>query len=336
MRTHYRHLLIAAALLLLNAATALGQRRTLYWVGGSGAWSDAAHWSLVERGPGGAGIPGASDDAVLRTQGEAVVEIEGNARCNSLRVDAREGFARFTGAPGNELRVHGDFVLNGSVHWAFDGTVRFSGDGQGREIDARAIPMRGQLRFDGSGSWSIVSDLQLTEGDITWREGTVHAAGALVRARTLCSEGRGAKRLMAGRSVIQLAHAPEQGVMDRVVEQQQAVITVGNEPIRSGLAIPPAGEDRDVAVCATGGGQTPFVATTSALTNYNGVNVSCRGACDATITVNVTGGVGPFTYSWLFGGPNTQTWAGACGGPQIVVVTDEGQGVSCGVPINVT
>ena len=124
--------------------------------------------------------------------------------------------------------------------------------------------------------------------------------------------------------------------MDRVVEQQQAVITVGNEPIRSGLAIPPAGEDRDVAVCATGGGQTPFVATTSALTNYNGVNVSCRGACDATITVNVTGGVGPFTYSWLFGGPNTQTWAGACGGPQIVVVTDEGQGVSCGVPINVT
>ena len=143
MRTHYRHLLIAAALLLLNAATALGQRRTLYWVGGSGAWSDAAHWSLVERGPGGAGIPGASDDAVLRTQGEAVVGTEGNARCNSLRVDAREGFARFTGAPGNELRVHGDFVLNGSVHWAFDGTVRFSGDGQGR----RGRAGRGRCRF---------------------------------------------------------------------------------------------------------------------------------------------------------------------------------------------
>ncbi|MBK7944913.1 MAG: SprB repeat-containing protein [Flavobacteriales bacterium] len=88
-------------------------------------------------------------------------------------------------------------------------------------------------------------------------------------------------------------------------------------------------------VCATGPGQTPFIATTSATTNFNGFNIRCRGECNATVTVNVTGGSGNFTYSWL-GGPGTATWTTACGGPQIVIVTDVRQGVSCGVTLNLS
>lgn len=336
MRTHHRHTFIAAALYLLTAATALGQRRTLHWVGGSGAWNDASHWSLQERGTGGAGVPTAKDDAVISGHGQAEVRIDGEARCANLRVEAVDGFARISAPTTSELRVHDGFKFRGNVHWDFGGTVRMTGKGEGRVIDARGIPMRGELRFDGDGSWSVVSDLHLTEGDITWRSGTVHAAGALVQARTLCSEGRGTKRLMPGSSVIRLERAPEAGVLERVMEPQQAVVIVGNSPVSQLNAIPPSGDERDVVVCATGGGQTPFIATTSATTSYNGFNISCRGLCDATITVNVTGGIGPFTYSWLFGGPNTQTWVGACGGPQLVVVTDVGQGVSCGVPLTVT
>ncbi|MBL7957839.1 MAG: SprB repeat-containing protein, partial [Flavobacteriales bacterium] len=331
--------ILAAALYLHSAIGALGQqseRRVLHWVGGNGAWSDAAHWSLSANEAGGAGVPGASDDAVISGSGEAEVVIDGTARCASLRVEGEHGFVRISAPSSAELRVHGAFELRGGVHWDFGGTVRMTGRGEGRVIDARGIPMRGQLRFDGEGSWSVVSDLRLTEGDITWRSGTVHAAGALMEARTLCSEGRGAKRLMPGSSVIRLERAPEAGVLESVVDPQQSVLVVGNEPVRLPAATPPGGDDRDVAVCGTGPGQTPFIATTSALTNYNGFNIRCRGECNATITVNVTGGSGNFTYSWLFGGPGTQTWAGACGGPQIVVVTDVTQGISCGVPLNVT
>ncbi len=339
MRIHALLPLTIAALILLPAAPAQAQAgtgRTLHWVGGNGSWSDAAHWSLMAGGAGGAGVPGATDDAVIAPAAETVVAVEGRARCRSLRLDGAAAFVRVDGGGRDALEVHGDWSMSGSVQWAFGGTVRLTGAGEGRVIDTRGIPLAGQLRFDGEGSWSLLSDLHLTEGDLTWRSGTVHAAGGLVQARTLCSEGRATQRLMAGRSVIRLARAPEAGVLERVVQAQEATLLVGAEPVRLPQAIPPGGEDRDVAVCATGAGQTPFIATTSATTNFNGFNVSCRGACDATITVSVTGGVGPFTYSWLFGGPATQTWTGACGGPQIVVVTDVGQGVSCGVPINVT
>ena len=133
-----------------------------------------------------------------------------------------------------------------------------------------------------------------------------------------------------------LNSAPDPIAMGNVVNAQSSVLAIGGEQRTWPSTGSGTVDALDVNVCATGAGQTPFIATTSALTSYNGFNIRCRGDCNATITVNVTGGSGNFTYSWLFGGPATQTWVGACGGPQIVVVTDWTQGVSCGVSWNVT
>lgn len=310
--------------------------RTLHWVGGAGTWSDAAHWSLSPAGIGGAGVPGNQDDVVIAPAGEVTIGLEGVARCRDLRVDGTTGFVRLIGSTRDELRVAGSWQLIGSVDWAFAGSVRLTGDRQGLVVDTRGIPLNGQVVFDGHGSWTLLSDLHLAQGDITLREGIVHAGGGMVHARNLCSEGRAPKRLVAGNSVIQLARAPENDVLARVVETQQAVLVIDGSPLQMPQGLASDGEERDVNVCATGPGQTPFVATTSATTNYNGFNIRCRGECNATVTVNVTGGSGTFTYSWLNGGPGTQTWTTACGGPQIVIVTDVVQGVSCGVTLNVT
>lgn len=336
MRTNALYALTIAALLSHTASAQHAGGRTLHWVGGSGHWSDAAHWSLQAEGTGGAAVPGVTDDAVITADAELTLMIDGSARCHDLQVDARAGFVRVQGDERAELRVLGDWRMQGSIHWDLQGRVRLMGDAAGLVVDTRGIPLSGQLTFDGAGSWTLMSDLLLREGDITFKEGTVHSAGGLLTARTLCSEGRASKRLMAGSGLVQLAQRPEPGVLERTVNAQDAILTVGGEPTDWPQRPAMERDARDVNVCATGAGQTPFTATTSALTNYNGFNVRCRGDCNATVTVNVAGGIGPFTYSWLFGGPATQTWTTACGGPQIVVVTDQGQGVSCGVTLNVT
>lgn len=336
MRYHDPHKLLLAAILFGASVVAVAQTdgaRTKYWVGGTGNWDDAAHWSATENGVGGAGAPRANENVVVAAGAESIITLDGRAQCNNLRVDATSAFVRIDGSERTELTIAGDWQLEGSLHWASNGTVHLTGGGV---VDTHGLPLNGRVVFDNENERTILSDLTLANNDITFRKGTVHAGFALINARSMCSESRAAKQFNAGRSVIVLNTTPDMNALRDVVRGESSVLAIGGEK----RAWPDGGngtvEALDVNVCATGAGQTPFIATTSATTNYNGFNIRCRGECNATITVNVTGGSGNFTYSWLFGGPPTQTWVGACGGPQIVVVTDVTQVVSCGVPYNVT
>src|SRR5207244_1919888 len=55
--------------------------------------------------------------------------------------------------------------------------------------------------------------------------------------------------------------------------------------------------------------------------NYVGSGTSCSSYCDGTITVNVTGGVPPYSYLWNTG-DSTQTIDSLCAGFYSVTVTD--------------
>ncbi|MAL60643.1 MAG: hypothetical protein CMC14_11400, partial [Flavobacteriaceae bacterium] len=57
--------------------------------------------------------------------------------------------------------------------------------------------------------------------------------------------------------------------------------------------------------------------------NASSTPVSCFGGNDGTATVGVTGGLGPFSYSWSPGGQTTQTITGLTAGTYTVTVTDQ-------------
>ena len=60
----------------------------LYWVGGSGSWDDPAHWSETSGGPGGADVPGPTDDVYFDdrsfTESGQTVKIKGEAVCKDF------------------------------------------------------------------------------------------------------------------------------------------------------------------------------------------------------------------------------------------------------------
>ncbi len=63
------------------------------------------------------------------------------------------------------------------------------------------------------------------------------------------------------------------------------------------------------------------LASTNAISNYNGVNVSCFGSADGSIDLNVTGGIPPWSYNWS-NGAATQDLNNITAGVYNVTVTD--------------
>ena len=72
-----------------------------------------------------------------------------------------------------------------------------------------------------------------------------------------------------------------------------------------------------------------FIQCSSAFTYTTANTPDVCNTCNGTATVNVQGGVGPFTYQWLPSGGNGPTATGLCAGTYSVLVTDV---VSCGIP----
>lgn len=318
----------------LMAAQVVAQ--TKYWVGGAGRWDDAAHWSTIPNGPGGAGVPRVNED--VRIDGPAVVELRGTAWCRALEVNGADGLVRVNGGTDAELRIADAWAMQGIVDWDLTGAVLLIKRQGGAELDLRGIELQSDLVMDGSGTWSLQSDLVLSpQRALRVRQGTLISNGNLVGAGRLLMEGRGERRILAGSSVFRLGMAPDAIALEGVLEPANSVLAVNGTVQPWGIRTPPIDDaQRDINVCGTGPGQTPFTVNAQLTSNYNGFGVQCRGACNATVTATVTGGSGNFTYVWLNGGPNSATWTTACGGPQIVIVTDITQGISCPAQVNVT
>ena len=253
MPTKRTNALLKTGLVLLMAWTvvpALAQTR--YWTGGHGDWSDADHWSLTSGGPGGAGAPRATDDAVI--EGPVRVRIQGNATCKDL--DVRSAEVRVEGAASAELVVAGSMTLPVGAQWSYQGRTRFTVRRQGVELHLRGVRMHGDLVFEGTGTWSLLSDLVVDGQDVVLKEGTLITNGNLLQARALEFEGRGTKRLIAGRSIVMLSELPSMAMARQVVEPGASVLSVNGQPVA--WDVPPVGDaqsDRDINVCGTGPGQ---------------------------------------------------------------------------------
>lgn len=305
-----------------------------HWVGGSGEWSDAAHWSLVAAGPGGAGAPRSDESAMIApTGGACVIRVTGNVAMATLTVDARHAAVTMDG--DGQMRLVGDLELRGSVNWRADGPVEMVANRGIITLDLRGIPLAADLVFEGNATWSMLSDLVLTDDrTVELRKGTLVTNGNLLRAGHLSIRPK--TKLMAGSSVVALKGGVMPDVSRSVVDPGTSHLVVDGAAVGWGPEAMPIDEAfREVNLCGTGLGQVPFTITAALVSNYNGFGVSCHGQCDGAVGVTVTGGVGPFTYGWV-GGPAAATWNTACPGNQIVIVTDVGQGVSCATTVQVT
>ena len=328
LHLHLSALLSCATLFTIDAPA----QDAKYWVGGSGAWSDAAHWSLTAGGRGGAGAPRAADETVLHVQSDVSVAIDAEVSCAALRIDATHGSLHLTGPVNHELRVNGDLHMIGDVQWNFTGTLHMAAEDGIAALDAHGIQLRSNVVLDGGADWELRSALVMDPStELVLREGTLKLSDGVMHVGTLRTEGRAHKRIEAGSAYV-VAGAMAIDVERTTVDAADALV------MKAGQLVDWSGAPRDpeafrgITNCGTGAGQTPFQVNAFVTTNYNGFGVTCNGACNGAVNVTVTGGSGNFSLQWQ-GGPNgtgtSLPWTNLCSGNKLIIVTDIGQNVGC-------
>lgn len=186
--------------------------RALYWVGGSGNWSDAAHWALSSGGAGGNCLPTQADDVVVdansfTSPGQTLTQDAGAAVCRSISWAAVVNNPTFAGVAANSLNVYG------SITWASGMTLSLLGEtlvlGSGTITSAGQL-FQNTLTLNAPGATVTLGDAlqQPLTGSAT--SGLVVLAGTLttndqmLRIRNFVSTTAGTRVLNLGASAIEI------------------------------------------------------------------------------------------------------------------------------------
>ncbi len=121
--------------LLFIATASAGER---FWVGGSGNWNDASHWSERSGGSGGAPAPTANDNAIFDSKsfpndGDQVA-INGRAECRNLIWKDIVYYSTLTGSAESSINIYGSLAFVPELDNKFQGKIFFKSSNQGNTI----------------------------------------------------------------------------------------------------------------------------------------------------------------------------------------------------------
>jgi len=294
-----------------------------YWVGGSGNWNDASHWSNISGGNGGAGVPNSPSDNVFFDNHSFVnltntVVLSGNIYIGNLNIQNTPNF-KLKSNSNISLTVQGSWMANGNFRNQIKGEIIFSGNAS-HSIFTKSTFLA-DIIFNSSGTYSLHNDL-LTEKNIKYSSGSFNSNGHALKASSIEIQANNTVLVNLNNSLVisDVFIEPSSHVSDYLVTNNSTnFLNVPNEP-----------NTRGTVTCGT----IPMTVTTSVSTNYNGYGISCNGFNDGIVCVNVTGGVGPFLVNWLATPGNDGTFGDGSecfnnvgAGTYTVVITDQGQGL---------
>jgi large repetitive protein len=334
--TRYTALVVAflGSTLFTNA-----QSPALYWIGGSGEWSDASHWSHESGGPSAGTTPNSQStvlfDANSANDTEAIF-LTGNASLKNLTV-AEDFVGTLISSPAAQLTCYGEFSAFAGQRLNLLGATRFAASGS-TVWSAENLVFSGPVVFEGAGSYSLEGHLLVNNNTLTIDCGGMDLHHYSIVANGLTMNGSTyfdiaeAKLFISDFLDVSSGVHPVQGSDNVLISDAMDAGSLDPGPLHVTSA------QNRTNTCATGAGQTPFTIDAVVISDYFGEDVSCNGAEDGQAFVNVSGGVGPFSFQWIGGGAPgfTQTYSNLGAGTYTVLVTDIGQGVICVDNVQVT
>lgn len=290
----------------LFALISLGlSAQKLYWVGGTGNFNDANHWSFRSGGKGGAKSPTGMDEVVFDARSGKTrynVDIIGGATCRSLSVTETATSFVLSGTSNEKIVVIGGVdIKGGRVINQYKGSFVFKSS-QPEDLSFGSFVFDGNVYFSGTSEWNLNSNL------VTNDDATIYLEKGKIRSKNysiFCGN------LKSGNNSFVLD-------LKGVNLRSKGVTSLGNA-VLSGSDV---SFDYNQSLGGNSVGTTPSSYkmgnySTQSLTASNIDSCSCNGVCDGSATISWTGagGGGPYTIRWS-AGASIQTFT-AAGSPFI-------------------
>ncbi|TAL67032.1 MAG: hypothetical protein EPN82_15785 [Bacteroidetes bacterium] len=196
--------------------------KNLYWVGGTGNWSDGSHWSLTSGGIGGTCIPTGIDNVFFdansfKMLGQSVYLDSRNAACNNMNWTGSTFQPTFAG-DSVDIRIFGSLAFIPDMNITYNGQYIFESSNLNQNITTGMNPMPSNMIFEGvGGSWYIQDGINTT-GMIFHYNGILNTNSKPVTASHLISDRDNVRSLVLGNSKITLTGSgtnPEWYLLDR-------------------------------------------------------------------------------------------------------------------------
>ena len=133
--------------------------QTLYWVGGSGNWSDSNHWSLESGGRPSGIAPSSATNLIFDDKSsvlKCIVNIVGINQLKSLKCISTSKEIHFTGDKFSGLNCFGDFLLNEKTFYeASSGLTFLSNSTSDKNVNFWKNTIDADVTFE-DGSWNLI------------------------------------------------------------------------------------------------------------------------------------------------------------------------------------
>jgi gliding motility-associated-like protein len=285
---------ITALISISSVKTSLSQN--LYWVNGSGEWSDPSHWSLFSGGESANIIPTENNNVIFDdhsfNRNDQIVLIKGNAVCNDFQWIAEKQSAvlksssfLFKSNTKSELEVNGSININDKIENEFYGDIILKSSSRGF-IKAESV-LNSNIIIDSERGDYVLNKELSTNGNIQLKSGSFITNDQNIECDELIGSGNEERSIKLGNSELTVNKWDFEETENLEYSGEKFFIYLKTDNIKSNLLT----GNLPVNV-AKAGAKAPFVVYPIVVTD-----VTCFGGNSGAITISVEGGTKPYTYS---------------------------------------
>lgn len=179
----------------------------LFWVNGTGNWSDATnHWATTSGGlPGVGNLPTAADSVFFDSLSNATAYTVTLDAVNKVCLDfnmAAPLTGAVTWAGAQQLTISGSLNLSGGaagITRTYTGGIVFNSTASGKTVDANGVTLDNAISFNGvGGAWTLSNDLNTSTGTTTLTNGDFGTGSKTLTTLRFSSSNANARTITFG------------------------------------------------------------------------------------------------------------------------------------------